>query len=95
MFSTGFAYDAPRIFTMGAWLTPTPSRKRPGYASASVRPPFAIAVASRAQMLAMPLAITSRSHAASSRPACAKISLLPSDSGIHRARSPRRSSSRT
>ena len=41
-----------------------PRMKRPGQASERVRPPFAIAAASRAQMFAMPLAITSRSVAA-------------------------------
>jgi hypothetical protein len=44
---------------MGAWLTPSPSRKRFGQASAIERPPAAIAIGSRAQMLAMPLATTS------------------------------------
>ena len=67
MYSSGRAYLCPRVFTVGAWLTPRPRRKWSGYASISVRAPFAIATGSRAQMLAMPVAMTSFFAAASRR----------------------------
>jgi hypothetical protein len=47
----------------------------------SILQPFAVAIASRAQMLAIPLAITARRVEDSSQPACAKTSRLSTDSG--------------
>ena len=63
----GFSYWWPRTkSTIGWWLTPMPSRKRPPNASFSVRWPAAIDMASRAQTLAIPVATTMRSVAPSS-----------------------------
>ena len=62
-----------------------PSTKRPGYASESIRHPLAIATGSRAQMLAMPLATTSRSELARSHPAWLNTSRLSTLSGIQSA----------
>jgi len=85
MAGTGFPYTEPRLATEARWLTPIPSRKRPGYASASAFEPADIAIASRAQMLAIPVATTASEPAASSSPAWANTSLLPRLSGTHTA----------
>jgi hypothetical protein len=78
---TGREYSEPRRDTEYAWLTPSPSRNRPGYASVSIRQPLAVAIASRAQMLAIPLAITARWVEQSSHPAWVKTSRLSTASG--------------
>jgi hypothetical protein len=62
-----------------------PSTKRPGYASPRVFAPLAIAIGSRAWILAIPDANTSRSVAASRIAAWLKSSLLPRLSGIQAA----------
>src|ERR1035437_6337643 len=83
--SIGGPYDPPRVATEGAWLTPIPRMKRPGYASPSVLAPLAIAIGSRAWMLAIPDATAIRCGAASRIAAWPNTSLLPSVSGIHTA----------
>src|SRR5690242_16390653 len=79
--------------TSGACDTPMPSRKRPGYASASVFCAAAIAIASRAHTFAIPVATISRSVAPSSSPACVNTS-RPSASGIQSTLKPSCSISR-
>ena len=76
----------PRRATEPAWLTPIPSTKRPGYASVSIRQPFAIAVGSRAQMFAIPDTASTRSVLARIHDAWAKTSRLSTDSGSQIAR---------
>ena len=85
MCSSGRRYSWPRAFTDGAWLMPTPSRNRPGYASHNPRAPFAIAFGSRPQTFAMPVAIGRRSVSASSTAAWLIASRLPWVSGNHSA----------
>src|SRR5438132_295190 len=67
---------------------PTPSTNRSGYASHRARVPFAMAKASRAQTLAMPVATTIRSVADNRIPARLKASLLPTLSGNQSAPKP-------
>ena len=68
-----------------------PSMKRPGNASARVRAPAAIAKGSRAQMLAIPVATTSREVAPSRTAACESASRLAAPSAIHSDPKPRSS----
>ena len=71
--------------TRRSWLTPRPRKKRPSHTADSVRCPAAIAVASRAQMLAIPDATTSCSVADSSSDALANTSRRAVDPLEHRA----------
>jgi hypothetical protein len=93
MLAMGGPYTPPRSpSTSHWWLTPMPSRKRSGNASVSVRWPLAVAMASRAWMLATPVATTMRRVAASSSVAFTKALRLNA-SGTHRAPYPSSSSS--
>ena len=70
MADSGLLYSWPRALTAGAWLTPRLSTKRWSKASLSVFAPLAAAIASRAQMLAMPVATPIRFVAPSRMAAC-------------------------
>jgi hypothetical protein len=72
---------------MGWWLTPSPRRNRPGYASLSVWWAADAAMASRAQMEAIPVATVSVEVPARSRPALVNAS-RPTASGTHTAPKP-------
>src|ERR1035438_10316895 len=91
--STGDAYSCPRRrSTSGRWLTPRPRTKRFAYAAFRVLAALWAATASRAQMLAMPVAMTIEDVALSISPAFVKAS-RPHASGSHIAAYPSDSSS--